>query len=361
MLTTDEIVEITDFEEASQVLRGEGWSSAGGVAAGYLPPSVMLFMDPPDHTRMRRLVSPAFTPRAIERLAPRVGAVVEAVLEGLFDDADDADDADEIDLMSELAYVVPLAVIAELLDVGVEGAEIFGEETPALVRMLEVEPSAQDLEQSLAAANELMMFLVPILTERRRHPGDDFISFLLRAEELTIDEVLSTCMLLLAGGHETTANIIGNGTLALLRDPAQIPQLHADPARAVEELLRMESPVRFAGRVAATDHELGGRRIAAGTPVIVRIDAANRDPRRFPDPERLDLSREPVPHLAFGAGHHYCLGASLARLEARMTLPRLFERFPGLTLATSEPRWRESTTFHGLIDLPVRAGAGGHD
>ncbi|MBO2453716.1 cytochrome P450 [Actinomadura barringtoniae] len=352
MPITEEIVEVTGYEEAAQVLRGEGWSSAGGEASAFLPPNVLLFMDPPDHTRLRRLISPAFTPRSIERLRPRVEAVAGAVLDGLFEESGEAD------LLADLGYVMPLAVIAELLDVGIEGAEIFGEETPALVRMLEVDPSPEDIEQSMAAANELMMFLVPILTERREHPGDDFISFLLRAEELTIDEVLSTCMLLLAAGHETTANIIGNGALALLRDPAQIPHLHADPARAVEELLRMESPVRFAGRVATMDHDLGGQKIAAGTPVLVRIDAANRDPRRFPDPERLDLSREPVPNLAFGAGHHYCLGAALARLEANVTLPRLFQRFPELSLVNDEPRWRESTTFHGLTELPVRAARG---
>ncbi|MFI0444342.1 cytochrome P450 [Actinomadura sp. 6N118] len=345
---------VAGFDEASEVLRGQGWSNdphrnpIAPVILRTLPPGILLFMDPPDHTRLRRLVAPAFTPRAVERLRPRVVAVIDAVLDGLFDEGD------EIDLMAEAAYLIPLAVIAELLDVGVEGAEVFRAETPALVRMLEIGLSDDDLERSLAASQELAMFLLPVLSERQRHPGDDFISGLFAEGELTLEEALGTCVLLLAAGHETTANLIGNGTLALLRHPGQVPHLHADPGRAVEELLRAESPVKLAVRLALTDHELGGHRIEAGRQVVVAIDEAHRDPRRFPDPNRLDLAREPGPHLAFGAGHHFCLGAGLARMEAAEALPRLFARYPGLALASGEPCWRDSTTFHGLQELRVR-------
>jgi cytochrome P450 len=344
---------VSGFDEAAQVLRGPGWSSdprrLSGTAFTAVPPGVLLFMDPPDHTRLRRLLSPAFTPRAVEQLRPRVAAVVEAVLDGLFAEADEAD------LMAEAAYLIPLAVIAELLDVGTEGAQVFRAETPGLVRMLEVTPSADDIERAARASNELMMFLLPLLTERRRHPGDDFISALLRMPELDLEEVMATCVLLLAAGHETTANLIGNGALALMRDPAQVPPLHADPHRAVEELLRAETPVKLAGRVALTRHDLGDTAIPAGARVVVRIDAANRDLRHVPDPDRLDLARVPQPHLAFGAGHHYCLGAALARLEATEALTRLFSRYPNLRATDPRPRWRSSTTFHGLSALHVRA------
>ncbi|MFG2005245.1 cytochrome P450 [Spirillospora sp. NPDC048911] len=342
---------VTGFEEASEVLRGPGWSSDPGrdpnapEVLKALPPGVLLFMDPPDHTRLRRLVAPAFTPRAVERLRPRVVAVVEAVLAGLFAESS------EIDLMEEAAYLIPLAVIAELLDVGVEGAEVFRAETPAMVRMLEFDARPDELELSVAASQELAMFLLPLVTERRRRPGGDFVSGL-AAAGLTAEEMVGICVLLLAAGHETTANLIGNGTLALLRHPGQIPHLHADPVRAVEELLRLEGPVKLVGRLAVTDHRLGGHHIKAGDRVVLPIEEIHRDPRRYADPHRLDVTRDPLPHLAFGAGHHFCLGAGLARMEAAEALPRLFTRHPDLRLA-AEPHWRDSTAFHSLQSLQV--------
>jgi cytochrome P450 len=337
---------VQGFEEISTVLRGSGWSSDprnlpyAPQELLELPSTVLLFMDPPDHTRLRRLLSPAFTPRAIESLRPRVAGIVEAVLDGL---------DDEIDLLQEIGYLIPMAVIAELLDVGAEGAELFLEQTPALARLLEIDADAESIVASVTATTDLMMFLTPLLAERRQRPGDDFISALLTAPGgLEIDEIASTCILLLAAGHETTANLIANGALALLRDPGQLPHLLKDPERGVEELLRHEGPLKQAGRIALTDHELGGHRIEAGSPVYLRIQDANRS--RGP----LDLSREPIPHLAFGGGLHFCLGAALARLEAVETLTRLFDRFPDLSLRPgADPRWRESSTFHALEGLPV--------
>lgn len=342
-------VSVTGFAEASAVLRGEGWSSdprnspLAPPEFASMPPGAMLFMDPPDHTRLRRLIAPAFTPKAIERLRPRVAAVVDAALTDL---------PEETDLLAEFGYLVPLAVIAELLDVGAEGAEVFREHTPALVRMLEIDAGPEDLAAATAASFEVTMFLVPLLTARRVDPGDDFISALLAVDELTLDEVLATCILLLAAGHETTANLIANGALALLDDPGQLPALQADPVVAVEELLRFTSPVRLAGRVARTDHTLGGVEIPAGTQVFLHLDAANRDPRRWADAGTLDLTRQGPPHLGFGAGAHFCLGAALARLEAAEALPALFAAYPDLKLA-GEVRWRDSTTFHGVESLPV--------
>jgi cytochrome P450 len=345
--------EVTGFDEASSVLRDPGWSSdprrspLAPPALRDLPLAALLFMDPPDHTRLRRMLSPVFTPRAIERLRPRVASIVDAALDGLDDTAD---------LLVEVGYLVPLAVIAELLDAGAEGAEVFRAQTPGLVRMLEVDADEDDFAASTDAFTAVTLFLVPLIDERRRDPGDDFISALLAVDDMTVDEVLATTILLLAAGHETTANLIGNGTLALLRHPDQRPHLLADPARAVEELLRACGPVRLAGRTALTDHTLGDHRVGEGDQVLVRIDAANRDPRRYADADRLDLTRPGPPHLAFGGGAHFCLGAALARLEAAETLVRLYTRFPGMTLAGPPPAHRPSTTFRGLTGLPVRLG-----
>lgn len=342
---------VTGYDEASAVLRGTGWSSdprlsplAPGEIAR-LSPSALLFMDPPEHTRLRRLIAPAFTPRAIERLRPRTHSIVSAALDGLDNDTD---------LVAEYGYVIPLAVIAELLDVGSEGAEVFVTQTPRLVRMLEIDASRDELGEATAASFEMMMFLVPILAERRQHPRDDFISALLATDELSLDEVAATCVLLLAAGYETTANLIGNGALALLEHPTQRGHLFADPRLAVEELLRFSSPVRLVGRVALTDHALAGQRIDAGQQVLVEIGVANRDPRRFGNPDQLDLARPGPPNLGFGSGMHFCLGASLARLEATDALVQLFVRYPELRLTASPIQWRQSTTFRGLRSLRVQ-------
>ena len=344
---------VSGFDEVAAVVRSLSWSSdprrnaLAPAEMQQLPSTIVLFMDPPDHTRLRRLVSPAFTPRAIERLRPRIRAVVDAALSGLDDD---------IELMSDFAYVVPLAVIAELLDVGAEGAEMFQDLTPDLVRMLEFDSTAEDLEVSVDASMDLMMWLTPVIADRKQHPGDDFISAMLEGG-LTVDEVISMCVLLLAAGHETTANLIGNGTLAVLRNPDQRASLLNDPARAVEELLRLEGPIKVAGRTAVEDVELAGVHIPAGSFALLALDRANVDPRRFDDPLRLDLSREPQGHLAFGGGPHFCLGAALARLEAIEALMGLFTRFPELRLAEQDVVWRDSTTFHALNELHLRSHA----
>jgi cytochrome P450 len=294
---------------------------------------------------MRRLVSPAFTPRSIERLRPRIAAIVDAALDGLDDD---------IDLIADFAYIVPLAVIAELLDVGAEGAELFREQTPALVKMLEIDATAADLADSVDASMQIMLGLAPLIAERRQHPGDDFISALLEQAEITLEEVMSTCVLLLAAGHETTANLIGNGARVLALQPELQRHLFDDPSRAIEELLRVETPVKRAVRTATTEHELNGHRVAEGEPVALLLDAANVDARRFPDAGVLDLARNPQGHLAYGAGPHFCLGAALARVEAAEALTRLFDRYERLELAGDGEQWRHSNTFHGLTRLPVR-------
>ena len=356
---------VTGFAEAAIALRGHGWSSdpkrSPLVSPDIrdIPAGNLLFSDPPDHTRLRRRLSPAFTPRPIGQLRPRVSSIVDAVLDGLGDTAADSDG--ECDILGDVAYPITLAVIAELFDVGTEGAQVFAEQTPALVRMLEINAGTDDLMASATASAELMLFLTPILVERSQRPGNDFISALLALqsgpEGLGLQEVLATCVLILVAGHETTANLIANSTLALLEQPDQLPHLFTNPDRATEELLRLHGAVKLVPRTALIDHHLGGHHITPGQAVLIDIQQANRDPQHLPDPTRCDLSRTPTGHLAFGAGAHFCLGAALARLQTTEALTRLFHRYPHLSQTTAPIHWRESTAIHGLSQLPVRTGS----
>lgn len=350
---------VTGYAEASAILRGEGWSSdlrrssLVNEELKDMPAVSLIVLDPPEHTHIRGMLSPAFTPRMVERLRPRVAAIVDAVLDGA------AEVGPGIDVLADVGYPIALAVISELFDVGVEGAELFAELTPQLARGLEFDASAEDLIASAVATTEMTLFLTPILNERRRRPGADFISALLALSDehqpngLSLGEVMSTCVLLLIAGHETTANLIANSTRALLAEPAQIPNLHADPVRATEELLRCHGPVRLVMRTAIVDHNIAGHQVAASDSVLVDVAAANRDPVHVTDGERMDLARAPVGHLAFGGGIHFCLGAALARLESTEALSRLFARFPSMTLTDEIPERRPSTSLIALKSLAV--------
>jgi cytochrome P450 len=326
---------VLSHEHATAVLRSPEWSSDPRrspqllAAMGEQGPAVdvlarsLLGSDPPAHTRLRASVNRFFTPRAMHRIRHRVAAIVDSAIRPL-------DDGEPIELMSELAYPIGIAVIAELFDIGVEGAQLLRAETPALARMLELDPSAEILEAAGAAAMHVMLFLVPIVAQRRREPGEDLLSALVHPSAggvaLETDEIITLCLLLLAAGHETTANLIGNGTLALLEHRDQLDRLGQLPqlARAgVNELLRYDSPAQLVRRVALCDLSLGGTRVRAGEQVLVVLGAANRDPARHPDPDRLDLTRTGPSGLAFGHGLHFCVGAGLARLEGEETFSRL--------------------------------------
>jgi hypothetical protein len=349
---------ITGYDEAGAVLRGDGWSSDLRLSPLVdeelkdFPGGSMLSADGAEHTRLRRPVSPAFTPKAIETLRPRVAAIVEAVLDGL------SEVGPQVDVLADVGYPVALAVITELLDVGAEGAQLFAELTPALARGIEFDASTTDLMAAAAASTEMMLCLTPILAERRTNPGADFISALLalegeEPEALSLGEVATMCLLLLVAGHETTANLIANSTLALLQHPEQIPAMLTDPARAVEELLRCHGPVKLLMRTALMDHVIAGHHVREGEAILVDARAVNHDPTRFVRPDVMDLAREPLGHLGFGAGIHFCLGAALARLEATEALTRLFARYPGMTLTGAGTQWRGSVALHALEVLPV--------
>ena len=314
----------------------------------------MLFVDPPDHTRLRTLVNKAFTPAAIGRLRSRVEELVEGLL-------DRVAGTGEMDVVDDLAYPLPVTVICELLGVPPADQTRFRDWSGALVHLLDPLVAEDVLERALRARAALRGYLGDLVAERRAHPAGDLLTALVAAEDeghrLSEQELISMCMLLLVAGHETTVNLIANGTLALLGHPAERARLAADPAlaaSAVEELLRYDSPVQLTSRHATTDLEVGGQLVREGETVITALGAANRDPAQFPDPDRLHLARSPNRHVAFGGGIHFCLGAPLARMEAQVALAALLRRLPGLACGGEEPTWRDTVTLRGLATLPVR-------
>jgi pimeloyl-[acyl-carrier protein] synthase len=314
----------------------------------------MLFVDPPDHTRLRTLVNKAFTPAAIGRLRSRVEDLTAQLL-------DRVGDAGELDLVDDLAYPLPVTVICELLGVPAQDQTRFRAWSGALVYLLDPLVATDTLQRALEARAALRSYLGALVAERRAHPAEDLLTALVVAEDqghqLSEPELVSMCLLLLIAGHETTVNLIANGTLALLTHPGERDRLAADPslaASAVEELLRYDSPVQLTARHVLADLEVGGRRLREGETVLAVLGAANRDPAQFPDPDRLDLSRSPNRHLAFGSGIHFCLGAPLARMEAEIALTALLRRFPDLALADTPPAWRDTVTLRGLASLPLR-------
>jgi cytochrome P450 len=321
---------------------------------------VMLFVDPPDHTRLRGLVSRAFTPRRTEQLRIRVGELVDDLLDAAATRGDG-----RIDVVDDLAYPLPLVVICELLGVPAADHAVF--QTWSKELAASIDPAAlKTPEQEAAAAAtgaEFSAYFVELIDQRRGSPGDDLLSALIAAEQdgdrLSQVELVNTALFLLVAGHETTVNLIGNGLLALLRHPDQLDRLRADRSldrSAVDELLRYESPVQNTQRITLAEHRIGDVTIPAGARLVPMLGAANRDPAAFTDPDRLDLGRpEAARHVAFGGGAHYCLGASLARLEGEIAIGTVVRRFPGLEL-DGEPVRRQTFTLRGLEHLPVALG-----
>ena len=314
----------------------------------------MLFLDPPDHTRLRALVNQAFTPRAVAALEPHIRELMTTLLDAV-------DDPSAFDLMEAVAKPLPVIVIAEMLGIPPEDRAQFAVWSDQRARILEPTLTPDERETAEAAMRALDAYLMPIISARRADPQDDIISALAQAEEegdrLTEREVLIMLRLLLVAGNETTTNLIGNGTLALLRHPDQLAALRGDPAlipSAVEELLRFDSPVQVDLRSALEDCDVNGFPLRRGDNVVMLLGAANRDPDRFPAPDRLDVAREQN-HLAFGRGIHHCLGAPLARLEGRVVLETLIERFGSLRLLDDRPAFRNSVVLRGLQALPVSA------
>jgi pimeloyl-[acyl-carrier protein] synthase len=316
----------------------------------------MLDRDPPDHTRLRSLVSKAFTPRVVEGLRPRIQQIVDGLLTRALEKG-------SMDVIEEFAYPIPVNVICEMLGVPVEDHERFKGWSLDIARGLDSILLPRDSEvpkRSVASRTALAEYFRELIAKRRASPRGDLLSALIAAEEagdkLSENELLATCILLLIAGHETTVNLIGNGTLALLRHPDQLRRLRENPAligTAVEELLRFDGPVQRTARIPSEDVVIDGHTIAKGEMVMPFIGAADRDPAQFPDPDRLDIGRTDNRHIAFGWGIHFCLGAPLARVEGQLAINTLVQRLPSLALATDAPEFRESLTLRGLKSLPV--------
>jgi cytochrome P450 len=315
----------------------------------------MLNRDPPDHTRLRGLVK-AFSPRLLEQMRGRIEMLTNDLLDAV-------QGRGRMDLIRDYALPLPTTVIAELLGVPVEDRHAFHRGTNAIIS---AGSSSRAMLMALPSAWWLIRYIRKLVRKRRADPRDDLVSALARAEDdgdmLSEDELMAMVFLLLAAGHETTVNLIGNGTLALLEHPDQMDKLRNDPALikpAVEELLRYTGPVEMATeRYAREDVTMAGVTIPRGEMVFAVIASANRDERQFADPDTLDVTREPNKHLAFGLGPHFCLGASLARLEGQIAINTLLRRVPDmrLTVAPEVPRWRRGLLLRGLESLPVDFG-----
>ncbi len=317
----------------------------------------MLLSDPPDHTRLRRLVSRSFTPTQVERLRPAVHTLVDGLLDTLAEKGD-------VEFMADFALPLPMAVIGELVGVPAADRAALQPHVRAAAKGIEPALDAEETEAAIAALVTLAEYFGGLMEERRLHPRDDLLSSLVAARDnddrLTDEEVASTAILLFAAGFETTTNLLGNGLLALLTHPEQLADWRAHPdiaPSAIEELLRFDSPVQFNLRTALEHADLVGEPIAPGDRIVVLQGAANRDPARFDRPDDLDLRREGNAPLSFGWGIHHCIGAALARMEGEIALHALLSRFPSMELTGGEPRWRPSFTLRGLLELPLRVAA----
>jgi cytochrome P450 len=344
------------YDDVQRVLSEHGTFSSrmGGddpSETGQLFAASLITADPPRHRQLRSLVTQAFTPKAVDALAPRISALTEELLDGIASQG-------SADLIAELAYPLPVIVIAELMGIPAEDRDRFKHWSDVIVS--QTQTGAQTADHS-STNREMTEYFLTLIEYRRRQPGTDLISNLLVAEidgqKLSVAELLGFCSLLLVAGNETTTNLIGNAVLSFTEQPGTMERLRAGPSllpHAIEEVLRYRSPVQSMYRVTATDTTLGDVHVPAGAPLVAWIGSANRDERQFREPEQFDIDRTPNRHLAFGHGIHFCLGAPLARLEARIALQGILDRLPGLTLAPGARLERmDSTIIYGVKELPV--------
>ncbi len=317
--------------------------------------NTMLVQDPPDHTRLRGLVTKAFTARRVADMRPRIRALVDEQLDRVADKG-------EMDVMRDLAHRLPVIVICDMLGIPEAHRAPFLAGSNVNGRILEPVPMTRaELDQANMNTKMAGIYFNQLCELRRREPQDDLTTELVKAEEagdkLTSAELEANIGLLFGAGHETTTNLIGNGLLALHRHPEQWERLKADPsliANAIDELLRFDSSVQITGRVTNTEVEVGGVTLPANESIVMLLGAANRDPAQYADPDKLDVGRQNIRPLSFGGGIHHCLGAQLARLEAELVFTALVERLPNLKLPEKDaPAWRRSFTLRGLSKLPA--------
>ena len=362
---------LTRYADAASAFQDARFSRAQGLQSGYhrLPENertlarpaydvmakMMTYSDPPYHTRLRGLVQKAFTPRAVEQMEPHIQQIVDELL-----DAGEAKGLMEV--MRDLAYPLPIIVIAEMLGLPTEDRAQFKQWSDDLFAIMGVVRHAPELMQKAAeSAGQITDYINQLSEQRRQKPKDDLLSGLVAAEDegsrLTHEELVANVVMLLAAGHETTTNLIGNGILALLRHPEEMEKLVKNPdliTSTIEEIMRYDNPVQIVYRSVTEDVEMDGKRIEKGQIVNLVVGSANRDPAHFSDPDHFDITRHEGRHVGLGLGIHFCLGAPLARLEGRIAINTLLPRFPQLELSTDKLQWHEHPTFRGVKELPVK-------
>ncbi|MCG6137935.1 MAG: cytochrome P450 [Nostoc sp. LLA-1] len=313
----------------------------------------LIFVEAPEHTRLRKLVGKAFSPITVEQLRPYVQMIVDELIDQVIDKG-------VMDVISDLATPLPVTIIAKLMGVPDEDCLLLHKWSDELSHIIDPLLSVKTYENLNQVVSNFTDYFYNLFITKQKNPQDDLISHLLVVQEqndkLSREELLSTCILLFAAGEETTINTIGNGILALLHHPEQMEKLRKEPkmiVSAVEELLRYDSPVQHAQRIATEDVNIGGQLIRTGDKVIACLGAANRDPSQFSNPDQLDITRRDNPHLAFIEGIHACLGASLARLNTQTAINTLLQRLPNLSLTTDKLEWRKNIALRGLKSLPV--------
>ena len=316
--------------------------------------NTLLTSDPPDHTRMRLLISKAFLPRAVEKLRPHIQEITDELLDAV-------QEPGRLDILLDIAHPLPTIVIAELMGVSTGDRAQFKRWSDDIVATLGGGLTAPNLlERAAQSGRELSDYFRDVIADRRREPKEDLVSVLVAATDqgdvLSEAQLVATCVVALIAGNETTRNLIGNGMLALLRNPDQLEKLWHDPSlgeSAVEELLRYAGPVQCTSRVATEDVEIDGKAVEKGQVVFTMLAAANRDPAHFSDPEKLDITRKDNHHVAFGSGIHSCLGQPLARLEAQIAFSTMARRIPNPRPASDELEWGPSFILRGLKSLPI--------
>ncbi len=314
---------------------------------------MMLFKNPPDHARLRSLVGQAFTPKEMAKYRSFIEETVHQLLH-------DSKKTGTLDIVTDFAFPLASLLIAKILGIPEKDRHAFREWAVILLQSIDLTRTRYALAEANDTVIHLSVYFKELIQERKQHPQDDLISLLSLGDSteksLTEEEIIATCILLLIAGHETTVNLISNSILALLNHPQQLILLKEDPSRvdtAVEEFLRFESPTQMTARVASEDIEFNQHAIRKGEQIYLLLGAANRDPNKFANPNQLEIARSPNPHLAFGYGHHFCLGSNLARLEAQMAIPALLQELPYLQLCSSTVSWRKLVGFRSLKNLPV--------
>ena len=313
----------------------------------------MLFVEPPDHTRLRSLFNKAFTPRAIEAMRPRIQSIVQHLLDAV-------EASGRMDIIHDLAYPLPSMVIAEMLGIPDEDHHLIKEWARDFATFIGNPTMHVRAKEGLQNASSLIDYFRSLIIARRKHPMDDLLSALIIAEEhgqvLSEEELLANCLLLLFAGHETTTNLIGNGLLALIQNPHQLELLRNEPgllSSAIEELLRYDSPTQWTGRVVKDEAVIGTKKMGQGQGVMLMIGSANRDPDQFLHPEILDITRSENRHIAFGHYRHFCIGATLARIEGQIAIDMVINRFTAFQIEAETLEWKGNSALRALKSFPI--------